>query len=323
MTDPDLTEGISNESDQQSPSAAVSPIDLLLHLSDMTVVLERTWSAGLETETFATTRLEAKEIWSAFTNEHLRRMDWIGSIETHPQLRNLQIGFPLSNADMAKLTNSPDSEEDNFQQLALASILAFDSLLRSLTWMDNPTKIQLYATPDGVTAETWWDSGAFSTIQRRAKTMARVLTEQEGSLQELARLHHDFPELPNPSIVPLTGWQDRFDAAADLINLGYFDAALPILLQSLRLLIATFVDIPEPQLPSPISTALAKVPALSGLSDASTLLEMTAAHIGQGHSLTFGVSVPAAVELQRRLSTAISTPYPDEAWEALNDVICQ
>lgn len=318
MIDVNREGGSTENSENSEPTAASSPSDLLEHLIRMTDSLEKAWSKGMGDKAVAEARREAKDLWVAFANGLMHRLEWVQGLDERLGLSTLAEAFPLDDAGLSRLTLDPSKPEERYRQLQFASLYALDDLAKALDGLDNPTGTRIDLLSGQVT-ERWWEAGGFALLRRRAAALARILRAQERCLKELANEREDVPAVPNESLAARASWSDALRMASDLTSLGYSEAALAPLLQALRLVLAEAAAVGAEELPVPLAPPLRGIPLLASLAGHVELLEAATERLGKGSSLDAGVAVPLAKELLARIHRLAVNPPPRRVLEPLRE----
>lgn len=314
-------QGGERDTGQSEAAAASSVSDVLDHLMRMTYPLERAWSEGMDTEAAAAARREAKEVWVAFSVALEERLQWVQRLDENddgPGLSVLAEGFPLDDDALSRLQLDPPDPAKRYRQLQSAFFYAMHDLSDALKGLDDPSgkRVELLS---GRITETWWEAGAFVFVQRRAAALSRILRAQEECLKELAEAREDFPEVPNLSVAAMPAWADALGTAGGLVNQGWHEAALPLLLRSLRLLLADAAGVAAWELSAPLAPSLRRVTQLAALADHVGLLEEAAERVGRGLAVDSGASVPLAKKLLVRVQLLARNPPPRQLLRPLLD----
>ncbi len=305
---------------QSEPTTVVSPADILEHLVQMTASLERVWSDALENDAAISARKEAKEVWTSFTVQLVKRMDRIQRHDEKLRLSVLLETFPLDDPALQRLSLEPPEPRQRYHQLQIAVLYALEDLGTALNALDHPSNVTATFDPvHGTKVESWWEAGAFALIRRRARALARILRTQEQCLKEVIEALGETFELPNESLTQTLPWFDALTTAGDLVNQGHCEAALPQLLRSIRLFLAHAADVGANQLPIPLAPTLLKLRETESMALSVQLLETASERIGRGSSVELGATVTLARELYRRIQFLAIQPLAPESLETLRE----
>jgi hypothetical protein len=319
MVDRNLQGGEHDAGRAEGPASSVS--DVLDHLTQMTYSLERAWSEGLNTQAAEVARREAKEVWSAFGVALEGRLQWVQQLDETDDDFSLGVlaeGFPLDNDALSRLRLDPSGPVERYRQLQSALMYAIHDLKDALKGLDDPSG-KSFDLLSGRTTETWWEAGAFVFIRRRAAALSRILRAQEECLKELTETRKDFPGVPSRSVAAVPAWAEALAMAGGLVNQGWHEAALPLLLRSLKLLLADAVGVEAGELPVPLAASLRRVTQFAGLPDHLALLEEAAERVGSGFAVDYGVAVPLAKELHVRIQLLARNLPPRQVLRPLLD----
>ncbi len=301
--------------------SVTSLYDLLQHLTKMITSLERAWSEGLETESAQGARAEAKQVWQSFTITFTGWTQYVNGLREQAGLGPLIIEeFPVQDTGLERLRLDPEPSERRYYQLQIAAMYAYQDLLESLQYLDNPTGGEI-RIPTG-SVETWWEAGAFSLIRRRARSLARILSLSDEALR--ATLRENSAEVDETASYPQPPpWVDPLTSAFDLVNTGNYDSALPQLLAALRAVLAHSLSAAANDLPLPLAPNIGDVDSLSSVSQHVRLLEAACERLGKGLLLDPGVAVPLAKELLPRIRELASNPPTAEQLKPFVDCLGQ
>jgi hypothetical protein len=237
-------EAAEEREDEREVEIVASPSDLLEHIPKMVSSLEQVWSDALDTESAARARDDAAGVWQSFVTAFGQWTEQTSKIAKSLGADRIMEEFPLDDAGLARLDLEPPDLAWQYYQLQVASIYAAQNFMESLEGLTNPSLKRVHLFAGGqAEMETWWEAGAFSLIRLRAKTLARLLREQEACLRELAERSETATQVPGESAVAPSAWTDPLSAAGTLVNRGWHAAALPYLLLALRSLLAKAADL--------------------------------------------------------------------------------
>jgi hypothetical protein len=287
----------------------------------MTYSLERAWSEGLNTEAAAAARREAKGVWFAFIAALEARLEWVQRLDEIDYSLSLGVAtedVPLNDDALSRLQLDPSGPVERYRQLQAAFLYAMHDLGDALKGLDDPSG-RRFDLLSGRITETWWEAGAFVFVQRRAAALSRILRAQEECLKELAESREDLPDVPSRSVAAMPAWAEALGMAGGLVNQGWHEAALPLLLRSLRLLLADAASVEAGELPAPLAPALRRIAELAALADHVELLEEAAERVGRGSAVHYGAAVPLAKELHVRIQLLARNPPPRQLLSPLLD----
>lgn len=300
---------------------ASSVSEVLEHLMRMTYSLEKAWSESLNTESAVAARRETKEVWSAFKVALEKRLEWVQRLDEGEDslgLGALAEGFPLDDDALSRLQLDPPGPVERYRQLQSAFFYAMHDLSDALKGLDDPSG-KSFDLLSGRITETWWEAGAFAFVQRRAAALSRILRAQEERLKELAEDREDVPDVPSQSVAVMPAWAEALSTANALMNQGWHEAALPLLLRSIRLVLADAAGVTVDELPVPLTPLLQRVTQLAALAVQVELLEESTERLGKGFAVDAGVAVPLAKELLVRVQLLARNPPHSQLLEPLLD----
>jgi hypothetical protein len=262
---------------------------LAQHVTELTVELERAWSAALEPAAMADAQSEMGARLSSLLHSIQRRVA-AGDRALKESGRDTQISeYPLPASAMTELTFTPDAER-RWRQYQLAELEALTGLLEAVKGLQAPSAHRITLSTGHV--ESWWEAGAFDLVRARVRLLARVsvaASSAEAVLQ--GRSAVDSRALD---------FFDQLRLASEALSHGDPEGALVHGFAALRQRAALAAG----PVPDDLLDRLASDPRLATEAPLLRLMREAAATLGSGEGLDVGASVlvaPRALALLGRL----------------------
>jgi hypothetical protein len=189
----DLEEGESREADESGKPRMEEPVDidaLIEHVTTLADELEKAWSIALGDEALSEAQTRLRADFGTLTTVLERQV-----AETSEALEAVGVSvtldrFPPDEDDLSSLDFDPDPER-RWKQLQVALLLAITDLLEAINALFEPSHTVISFTPQERSRETFWESGAFGLLRRRARFVARVFREFQAARQSLLSSRQD------------------------------------------------------------------------------------------------------------------------------------
>lgn len=299
-------------SEKQKPKAKKLKLDnipfiqLLYHLEDANSELEKTWSESLEADAVQASHSELLTIWEAFTRNFP-----LWTEEQSTELKKLGFDtnikrYPLDDEGFLAI-GEPEALIDRYNQFSIASLYQMQNLLSALGAIKDPSHKQT-SIPSGA-VESWWEAGAFSLIRASVRSLAFTLEQQTALYEELTKPPHK--RTPRPA------WMQHLEASQLLINNELYEAAVPILMASIRSVLAERAGIMVSQLPNDLAAKLTKLDAFKTLGHLYQQLEKIAPRVALADTPERGYVVPIVIGSALQLQKLVSQPLPPELIKVL------
>jgi hypothetical protein len=262
---------------------------LAQHVTELTVELERAWSAALEPSALADAQSELGARFSSLLHS-IQRCVAAGDRALKESGRDTQISaFPLPESQLSELTFTPDDER-RWRQYQLAELEALNALLEALKGLQAPSAHRMTLATGEV--ESWWEAGAFELVRARVRLLARV--SAAASAAEAALLERSAGDKQQRDFF------ERLQLATEALSHGDPEGALVHGFAALRQRAALGTD----PVPDDLLDRLAADPRLAAEAPLLGLLHEAAATLGSGLGLDIGAAVlvaPRALALLGRL----------------------
>lgn len=283
------------------PPPVASASDVLRHVMQLADRYERAWSAALETG-------EAERLRDELINE------WVSYLRRYEEEHTAELAalkergvetvverFPL---DLDAVGHWIDdvSQVKRVQMLEVAS-------LQSLHWLTEAIqalKKKSAHERKGDELRSWWESGAFSLVVRRADLHGRIE----------ARRRHDVAALLGTATVPdsaMDAVRDLLAVARGLIVQGFADAAVPYVLGAARAVVSGRTGSPPDDHAARISEVVGRVAGQRPLAQGLAILEHEASRTAAGQVADLAVVVPVIQPVFNGVVQLLLAPT--EAWQ--------
>jgi len=259
------------------------------HVTELTVELERAWSAALEPAALADAQSEMGARFSSLLYSIQRRVA-AGDRALKQSGRQTEISaYPLPESQLSELSFRPDAER-RWRQYQLAELEALTALLEALKGLRAPSAHRMTLATGEV--ESWWEAGAFELVRARVRLLARVSAAASGAEAAL----HDSSAAGRRD----PDFFGRLQLAGQALSQGDPESALVHGFAALRERAALATD----AVPGDLLDRLAADPRLVIEAPLLTMVREAAATLGSGEGLDIGAAVlvaPRALALLGRL----------------------